>query len=359
MYCDPDDKKTRQAFNHLITDGAEFDFDMSDIARFREEFKTLIERLSDIFLRLKKTEKAEQRELKASAAEKPGDPTDARAAIGETPIVQFGPSQKPVSPEQELSIDSLTKTSQDLKKAPKRAAEANVDMSRQLEELKTLLQAKDQEKKIQERVNVDMSSRKVEELKKLLQAKDEQKVVDVARLETAIVKAEKEKKSLQTALDQAEIDKKGLQTALAEKEKKGLQSVLEELLEEFIPPKLILGSSVDMVTAVKAELLRIARMCATAGHPVPLRILQSDLLSKKDLQGMQILYKRLGLYPGLKQRSENIKIYTKSFITALHPPLPPPKLGNVLGPLTKIPGSSQPTSLPILPGRSCCHSWKG
>jgi Ulp1 family protease len=86
MYCDSGDKKTKQAFYHLITDGAEFDFDMSDIARFREEFKILIERLSDTFLQWKKTEKAEQRELKASAIEKP------EAAKGEAAEQELPPS---------------------------------------------------------------------------------------------------------------------------------------------------------------------------------------------------------------------------------------------------------------------------
>jgi hypothetical protein len=111
MKCDSDDKNTKKVVYHLITDGAEFDFDMSDIARFREEFNILIERLSDIFLQWKTTEKAEQRELKASATVKPGDSKDAHAAKGKAPIVQFGPSQKAGSClEQEFSIDSVTKT---------------------------------------------------------------------------------------------------------------------------------------------------------------------------------------------------------------------------------------------------------
>ena len=36
-------------FYDLITNGSEFDFDMDDIVRFREEFKTLIEKLSGVF----------------------------------------------------------------------------------------------------------------------------------------------------------------------------------------------------------------------------------------------------------------------------------------------------------------------
>jgi hypothetical protein len=43
---------------------------MKDIRRFREEFKTLIERLSGTFLRWKKAEKAEQKKLKTALAEK-------------------------------------------------------------------------------------------------------------------------------------------------------------------------------------------------------------------------------------------------------------------------------------------------
>jgi len=56
MYCEEGETNlgdSRRAFRTLISDGAEFDFDMKDIARFREEFKTLIERLSVVYMKWK------------------------------------------------------------------------------------------------------------------------------------------------------------------------------------------------------------------------------------------------------------------------------------------------------------------
>jgi hypothetical protein len=67
LYCDSEEEKKSAAFYHLITEGSEFDFDMDDISLFRDEFQTLIERLSEIHTRWKKEEKAEQRRLKASS----------------------------------------------------------------------------------------------------------------------------------------------------------------------------------------------------------------------------------------------------------------------------------------------------
>jgi hypothetical protein len=45
----------KRPFGGLITDSPEFEFDMEDIARIREEIRTLIERLSPCYLKWKKT----------------------------------------------------------------------------------------------------------------------------------------------------------------------------------------------------------------------------------------------------------------------------------------------------------------
>ena len=68
MYCTDDDDgrrgTTSKAFKELISDSAEFDFNMDDIARFREEFKTLIEKLSTIYLKMKNADKLLEQEQK-------------------------------------------------------------------------------------------------------------------------------------------------------------------------------------------------------------------------------------------------------------------------------------------------------
>ena len=55
-----------RAFKDLISDGAEFDFNMEDIARFREEFKRLIERLSALYQKMKIAEKMWEQEEQRS-----------------------------------------------------------------------------------------------------------------------------------------------------------------------------------------------------------------------------------------------------------------------------------------------------
>lgn len=66
MHCGEDDlavgSSRRNAFKELISDGVEFDFNMDDIARFREEFKTLVENLSRLYVKSKSTEPAVQAE---------------------------------------------------------------------------------------------------------------------------------------------------------------------------------------------------------------------------------------------------------------------------------------------------------
>eukprot|EP00934_Nitzschia_sp_Nitz4_P002048 Nitzschia sp. Nitz4//scaffold80_size88189//71589//78338//NITZ4_005093-RA/size88189-processed-gene-0.64-mRNA-1//1//CDS//3329558648//2048//frame0 len=57
MYCDRSSRSTsRSAFYDLISDSAEFQFGMDDIARFRDEFKMLIERLSEVYMSFKRSE---------------------------------------------------------------------------------------------------------------------------------------------------------------------------------------------------------------------------------------------------------------------------------------------------------------
>ena len=68
LLCASECENERQPFYNLITEQKEFDFNMTDIARFRTEFKTLIERLSTIYLELKKREKAEKKKQKAASS---------------------------------------------------------------------------------------------------------------------------------------------------------------------------------------------------------------------------------------------------------------------------------------------------
>jgi hypothetical protein len=71
MYCEEGEVargETSRAFHDLISDGAEFDFNMADIARFREEFKTLIERLTNMYKKVKDAEKVLELEQKRQRA---------------------------------------------------------------------------------------------------------------------------------------------------------------------------------------------------------------------------------------------------------------------------------------------------
>ena len=54
-------KSKNKPFYRVITKGAEFDFNKNDMPRIREEFKTLIERLSALFLRAKQAKLSEKR----------------------------------------------------------------------------------------------------------------------------------------------------------------------------------------------------------------------------------------------------------------------------------------------------------
>jgi hypothetical protein len=54
-------------FQELITDSREFDFAMPDIARIRAEMKTLIERLSVVYLPWKQEEISKERDAKSVA----------------------------------------------------------------------------------------------------------------------------------------------------------------------------------------------------------------------------------------------------------------------------------------------------
>jgi Ulp1 family protease len=65
MYCE-EGGITRgsesRAFHDLVSGGPQFDFNMKDISRFREEFKTLIERLSVVYQKMKSAEKEPEHE---------------------------------------------------------------------------------------------------------------------------------------------------------------------------------------------------------------------------------------------------------------------------------------------------------
>ena len=56
-----------ERFLNMITRGPAFQFDMTDIARIREEMGTLIDRLSTPYLKMKEEEKAEQRAQRKKA----------------------------------------------------------------------------------------------------------------------------------------------------------------------------------------------------------------------------------------------------------------------------------------------------
>jgi predicted nucleic acid-binding Zn-ribbon protein len=144
-------------------------------------------------------------------------------------------------------------------------------------------------------------------------------------LEKALDDAERKATQLETELDQAKKDATKLETQLhqAEINKKGLA--------ELIPRK-PLGRSVDFVTK-KNQLIQISKQAAADRLPVPLRILKSGVLSKKDLQDIVRVYHGLRLYPGLKIRSRDVKEHTASFIAILHPPLPPAPAPGALPPL--------------------------
>jgi len=60
-------------FFDLITSGSEFDFNMDDIVRFREEFKTLLERLSELFVRRKREEKNKSKTASIQSAQQHED----------------------------------------------------------------------------------------------------------------------------------------------------------------------------------------------------------------------------------------------------------------------------------------------
>eukprot|EP00980_Cylindrotheca_fusiformis_P010725 scaffold2403_cov87-Cylindrotheca_fusiformis.AAC.3 len=51
----------RSPFSRLITGGSEFDFDMNDIVRFRDEFRKLVENLSKVYSNWKRKEQANQK----------------------------------------------------------------------------------------------------------------------------------------------------------------------------------------------------------------------------------------------------------------------------------------------------------
>ena len=67
LYTMRNEKFTRtdiqDKFKHLITNGPAFQFTMDDIARIREEFKTLVDSLAELYLKFKREEK----ELKIAA----------------------------------------------------------------------------------------------------------------------------------------------------------------------------------------------------------------------------------------------------------------------------------------------------
>jgi hypothetical protein len=82
MHCDRSEViagSSSRAFKELISDGAEFDFNMTDIARFRDEFKTLIENLSRLYIKTKSAEKHAifeekmKRQVAASMGKSTGD----------------------------------------------------------------------------------------------------------------------------------------------------------------------------------------------------------------------------------------------------------------------------------------------
>ena len=60
-------KDINDNFKGMITNGSAFDFDMKDIARIREEFATLIDRLSPKYLAIKDAEEKAAKRAKKNA----------------------------------------------------------------------------------------------------------------------------------------------------------------------------------------------------------------------------------------------------------------------------------------------------
>jgi hypothetical protein len=60
-------KDINDNFKDMITNGSAFDFDMNDIARIREEFATLIDRLSPKYLAIKDAEEKAAKRAKKNA----------------------------------------------------------------------------------------------------------------------------------------------------------------------------------------------------------------------------------------------------------------------------------------------------
>jgi len=90
MHCENTDVITgssSRAFKELISDGAEFDFNMDDIARFRDEFKTLIENLSRLYVKAKSAEKQAMFDEKIQRQAAAAKGMASRERDDETPII--------------------------------------------------------------------------------------------------------------------------------------------------------------------------------------------------------------------------------------------------------------------------------
>jgi hypothetical protein len=269
-------------------------------------------------------------------------------------------SRKRKRPEQELLIDSLTKTSHELMKSPERAAEAGFETQLQQAEIKARKDKKDLEDATQLATQLNQpwkDKNDLEDATKKLVEDAQRKEQDQKRVTKSLDDAQRKATELATQLDQAGKAKKDLEKALDDAERKATQleteldqakkdaSKLEtqlhqdeidkKRLEELIPRRPLV-ISVDFVTKTKHELIQIAKQAAADGIPVPLPILDAaNILSRSDLKNIVRSYHKLGLYPGLKIRSRDVKEHTASFIAILHPPLPPAPAPGALPPHPK------------------------
>lgn len=93
------------AFEALITKGPAFQFNMSDIARMREEMKSLINNLSEIYLVMKERKKADKKKRRAESELV----TNEEEGAGESPgaAVVDGEEYEDVQESEDSAADSV------------------------------------------------------------------------------------------------------------------------------------------------------------------------------------------------------------------------------------------------------------
>ena len=80
-----DRRADQRPFEGLITDSEEFDFDMKDIARIRQDIRTLIERLSQMYSYWKKKKDLAEKEARLEEKARLSEASKSDANISESP----------------------------------------------------------------------------------------------------------------------------------------------------------------------------------------------------------------------------------------------------------------------------------